>query len=73
MVYSLKEMNGQRCLVTGGLGFIGSNIVHKLVELGASVSIIDACLDPYGWNPANIKEVKDKMPVFTTAATPFKI
>ena len=61
MAYSLKGMSGQRCLVTGGLGFIGSNIVHKLVELGASVSIIDACLDPYGWNPANIKEVKDKV------------
>lgn len=54
-------MEGKRCLITGGLGFIGSNIAHKLVELGAEVSIVDACLDPYGWNFANIKEIKDRV------------
>ena len=54
-------MDGERCLIAGGLGFIGSNIAHRLVELGAEVSIADACLDPYGWNPANIKEIKDKV------------
>ena len=61
MAYELKRMQGKRCLITGGLGFIGSNIAHKLAELGAEVSILDACLDPFGWNFANIKEIKDKV------------
>ena len=45
-------------LITGGLGFIGSNLAHKLARLGANVTIYDACIDPYGWNPANIEEIK---------------
>jgi len=61
LAYSLSRLDGKRCLITGGLGFIGSNIAHKLVELGAEVSIVDACLDPYGWNPANIAEIRDKV------------
>lgn len=61
MGYELTRMDAKRCLVTGGLGFIGSNIAHKLVELGAEVEVVDACIDPYGWNLANIKEIKDKV------------
>ncbi|MEM3399507.1 MAG: SDR family NAD(P)-dependent oxidoreductase [Candidatus Micrarchaeia archaeon] len=59
--YCLKRMEGVRALITGGLGFFGSNIAHKLVSLGADVVIYDACLDPYGWNFANIKEIRDKV------------
>ena len=59
--YKLKLMTGDRVLIIGGLGFIGSNIAHKLVSLGADVTILDACLDPYGWNFANIKEIKDRI------------
>ena len=60
-MYKLKKMAGERALVVGGLGFIGSNLAHRLVQLGAEVSIYDACLDPYGWNFANIKEIRDKV------------
>jgi len=60
MAYELKRMEGQTALVTGGLGFIGSNIAHKLVELGARVKVVDACIDPYGWNMANLKGIEDK-------------
>jgi UDP-glucose 4-epimerase len=51
--------NGTRVLITGGLGFIGSNIAQACRARGAAVTILDACLDPYGWNFANIKEIKD--------------
>ena len=61
MGYELKRLDGKRCLITGGLGFIGSNLAHRLVGLGAEVSIVDACLDPYGWNPANIREIEKKV------------
>lgn len=54
-----EEMNGKNVLITGGLGFIGSNIAHRCVELGAKVTLMDACIEPYGWNHANISEIKD--------------
>lgn len=59
--YKLNNMGGQNVLITGGLGFIGSNIAQKLTSLGAKATILDACLDPYGWNFANIKKIKKKI------------
>ncbi|MEM9694830.1 MAG: NAD-dependent epimerase/dehydratase family protein, partial [Myxococcota bacterium] len=40
-----------RVLITGGLGFIGSNLARQLVQLGAEVTIIDSLLPQYGGNP----------------------
>lgn len=57
--YTLQRMNGKKVLIFGGLGFIGSNIAQRCVALGATVTIYDACLDPYGWNFSNIKEIKE--------------
>ncbi|MEM2293846.1 MAG: SDR family NAD(P)-dependent oxidoreductase [Nitrososphaerota archaeon] len=59
----LKRMDGVKVLITGGLGFIGSNLAHKLVSLGAEVKIYDALLEGYGANLANIREIKDKVEV----------
>jgi UDP-glucose 4-epimerase len=59
--YQLPDLNGQRILITGGLGFIGSNLAHKCVELGADVTIYD-CLDPRsGGNLYNINDIKDSV------------
>ncbi len=55
--YELKRIDGVRCLVIGGLGFIGSNAAQKLSGLGAEITIYDACLDPFGWNFENIAEI----------------
>lgn len=52
---------GENVLVTGGLGFIGSNLVHELVKKGDKVTILDAMLEPMGYNLANIEEIKDKV------------
>jgi len=41
MTTSPEELTGKRVLVTGGAGFVGSNIVEELVSLGASVIVLD--------------------------------
>jgi UDP-glucose 4-epimerase len=56
-------MKGQRVLITGGLGFIGSNLVHQCLKLGAQVTIYD-CLDPRsGGNMYNIHDIRDQVQV----------
>ncbi len=55
------SFNHVRCLITGGLGFIGSNLAVKLVELGADVTIVDSMIPEYGGNLFNIEPVKDKV------------
>ncbi|RMD97529.1 MAG: SDR family NAD(P)-dependent oxidoreductase [Calditrichaeota bacterium] len=56
-----STFRGKNVLITGGLGFIGSNIAHKLVKHQANVTLFDACLDPYGWNPANIRQIESRV------------
>lgn len=54
---------GKSVLVTGGLGFIGSNLAIRLVGEGARVTIVDAMVKETGWNRRNIDPVKDKVSV----------
>lgn len=58
-----RAYRDQRVLITGGLGFIGSNIAHKLVADGAKVTIVDALLPLYGGNQANVQEIRDRVTV----------
>lgn len=50
-----------KVLVTGGLGFIGSNLAIKLVELGAEVTLVDSMLPLYGGNLINIDSIKERV------------
>ena len=50
-------------LVTGGLGFIGSNLAHQLVTLGARVLIVDSLIPAYGGNLFNIHGIENRVRV----------
>jgi UDP-glucose 4-epimerase len=49
---------GRRVMITGGAGFIGSNLARQLVALGARVLLIDSLLPEYGGNLFNIADVE---------------
>jgi len=48
-------------MITGGLGFIGSNLAHRLVEYGADVLIVDSLIPDYGGNLFNVEDIKDRV------------
>lgn len=52
---------GKNILITGGLGFIGSSIALKMVQLGAKVTLVDAMIPDYGGNLFNIESIKGKV------------
>lgn len=61
-VTDLDQFYNQRpILITGGLGFIGSNLAIKLVKLGAQVTILDALIPGLGGNRFNIEPIKNRV------------
>ena len=57
---------GSDVLVTGGLGFIGSALARRLVELGAKVTLVDSLIPEYGGNLFNIHDIRDRVTVDLT-------
>jgi UDP-glucose 4-epimerase len=53
----------KRVLITGGLGFIGSNLARRLVEEGADVLLVDSLVPEYGGNLFNIAGIEDRVRV----------
>ena len=63
MVEQKIRFQGKRVLITGGLGFIGSNLAIRLVEQGADVLLVDSLIPDYGGNLFNIEPVRDRVRV----------
>jgi len=59
----LQIFQGKRVLVTGGLGFIGSNLASRLVDLQAKVILVDSLIPEYGGNLFNIEGIEDRVRV----------
>jgi UDP-glucose 4-epimerase len=53
----------RRTLVTGGLGFIGSNLCRRLADLGARVTAVDSLLPDYGGNLFNLAGYEERVRV----------
>ena len=54
---------GRRVLITGGLGFIGSNLARQLAALGADILLVDSLIDDYGGHLFNIDGIESKVRV----------
>ena len=59
----MNTFNEKKVLITGGLGFIGSNLARRLVQLGADVTLVDSLIPQYGGNLFNIHDFKDQVNV----------
>lgn len=55
---NLQTFQDKKVLITGGIGFIGSNLAIRLVEAGAKVTLVDSLIPTYGGNLFNIEPVK---------------
>lgn len=53
----LASLASTTCVVTGGLGFIGSNLARALVEAGAHVRVVDALVPGHGGDRRNLEGV----------------
>lgn len=58
-----ERFTGAKVLITGGLGFIGSNLARRLVNLGADVLLVDSLIPEYGGNLFNIDDIRDRVRV----------
>jgi nucleoside-diphosphate-sugar epimerase len=52
---------GLKVMVTGGLGFIGSNLARRLAAIGANVVVVDAMIPNFGGNLANLEDCRDRI------------
>ncbi len=55
--------SGQRVLITGGLGFIGSNLALRLAAHGAQVTVVDSLIPEYGGNPFNVAPERGRLQI----------
>lgn len=58
-----SDYKNAKVLITGGLGFIGSNLAIELNKLGAQVTLVDSMIPEYGGNLFNIESIKNKVTI----------
>ena len=56
-----ESFNGKKVLITGGLGFIGSNLARRLAGLGAFVTAVDSLIPEFGGNLFNVRGFEDRI------------
>ncbi len=59
----MKNYSGKEILITGGLGFIGSNLARSLAVQGANITLVDSLIPQYGGNTFNIDDIQNKVVV----------
>ena len=59
----MSGLQGLKVLITGGLGFIGSNLARRLVDTGSEVVIVDSLIPNHGGSRFNIEGYEDRLTV----------
>jgi UDP-glucose 4-epimerase len=59
----MDEYSGKKVLITGGLGFIGSNLAIRLVQAGASVTLLDSLHPTCGANYFNVEPIRNDVEI----------
>ncbi|MFL6334280.1 MAG: NAD-dependent epimerase/dehydratase family protein [Pyrinomonadaceae bacterium] len=59
------EYKGRSALITGGLGFIGSNLARRLVGIGVEVTVLDALMPEQGGNQFNLRDLLGRVEIHT--------
>lgn len=59
----MESYRSKRVLITGGLGFIGSNLGRRLVDAGAHVLLCDSLRPNYGGNLYNVQDFRDRVTI----------
>ena len=57
------SISHKKILITGGLGFIGSNLARRLVEYENTITVVDSLIPEYGGNLRNVYDIQDKITV----------
>lgn len=58
-----SAFKNKRVLITGGLGFIGSNLARRLVDQSADITIVDSMIPEYGGNLFNVHDISDRVKI----------
>lgn len=59
----MDNFKDKKILITGGMGFIGSNLARRLLDLEANVTLVDSLIPEYGGNLFNIANIEDRVRV----------
>ena len=67
-----QSFRDKQVLITGGVGFIGSNLARRLISLGAGVTLADSLIPLYGGNLFNIDDIRERVTLnITDVRDPF--
>ena len=59
----MNSISKKKILITGGLGFIGSNLARRLAECGNEVTVVDSLIPEYGGNLRNLHDFHEKIKI----------
>ena len=68
------EISKQKVLITGGMGFIGSNLARRLIKYDNQVTVADSLIPEYGGNVRNLYDLQDQVTInLSDVRDPFSI